>query len=238
MSGLEVLVVVLAMVAGAVAQASSGFGITLISAPVLVAVEPAFLPLPMMIGGMTVGLRHLVRERSGIEWSYLSRCLVGMPIGVALGHLATGTLSESGLKVAVGVLIVLAVVLVAVGWAPQSGRWTAPVCGLLVAFGTRVAALPGPPFVILHHDRPPSMIRPNLSALNLVNLVVIVTIMATAGQVTAADLGRGALVAGSAAIGLVVAPPVRRWVDRRWFRPLVLVLAGLGGLAVVVGEVV
>ena len=187
---------------------------------------------------MTVGLRHLVRERSGIEWSYLSRCLVGMPIGVALGHLATGTLSESGLKVAVGVLIVLAVVLVAVGWAPRRGRWTAPVCGLLVAFGTRVAALPGPPFVILHHDRSPSMIRPNLSALNLVNLVVIVTIMATAGQVTAADLGRGALVAGSAAIGLVVAPPVRRWGDRRWFRPLILVLAGLGGLAVVVGEVV
>jgi len=187
---------------------------------------------------MTVGLRHLVRERSGIEWSYLSRCLVGMPIGVALGHLATGTLSESGLKVAVGALIVLAVVLVAVGWAPQRGRWTAPVCGLLVAFGTRVAALPGPPFVILHHDRPPSMIRPNLSALNMVNLVVIVTIMATSGQVTAADLGRGALVAGSAAIGLVVAPPVRRWVDRRWFRPLILVLAGLGGLAVVVGEVV
>ena len=238
MSGLEVLVVVLAVVAGAVAPASSGFGITLIAAPVLVAVEPAFLPLPMMIGGMTVGLRHLVRERSGIEWSYLSRCLVGMPIGVALGHLATGTLSESGLKVAVGALIVLAVVLVAVGWAPQRGRWTAPVCGLLVAFGTRVAALPGPPFVILHHDRPPSMIRPNLSALNLVNLVVIVTIMATAGQVTAADLGRGALVAGSAAIGLVVAPPVRRWVDRRWFRPLVLSLAGLGGLAVVMGEVV
>ena len=40
MSGLEVLVVVLAVVAGAVAQASSGFGITLIAAPVLVAVEP------------------------------------------------------------------------------------------------------------------------------------------------------------------------------------------------------
>ena len=154
MSGLEVLVVVLAVVAGAVAQASSGFGITLIAAPVVVAVEPAFLPLPMMIGGMTVGLRHLVRERSGIEWSYLSRCLVGMPIGVALGHLATGMLSESGLKMAVGVLIVLAVVLVAVGWAPRRSRWTAPVCGLLVAFGTRVAALPGPPFVILHHDRP------------------------------------------------------------------------------------
>ena len=39
MSGLEVLVVVLAVVAGSVAQASGGFGITLIAAPVLVAVE-------------------------------------------------------------------------------------------------------------------------------------------------------------------------------------------------------
>jgi hypothetical protein len=57
-----------------------------------------------------------------------------------------------------------------------------------------------------------------------------------AGDVQAGDLGRTALVCGSTLIGLTLAPPVRRWVDATWFRPVLLCLSGFGGLAVVVGS--
>jgi uncharacterized protein len=235
---LEVVVVVVAVAVGALAQASGGFGIALISGPALVAVDPAFVPVPLMIGGLVVGTRHLVREWNGLDGTFLRQCLIGMPVGVVAGHLATSAFSERGLKVTVGLLVVVAVVFVGMGIAPPRGRWTGPVCGLLVAFGTRVAALPGPPFVILNHDRPPSMIRPNMSALNVMNAGLILGAMTAMGDLHADDLGRSALVCGSAVIGLVLAPPVRRRVDATWFRQAVLCLAGLGGLAVVVGELI
>jgi len=90
----------------------------------------------------------------------------------------------------------------------------------------------------LNHDRPPSMIRPNMSALNVMNAGLILGAMTAMGDLHADDLGRSALVCGSAVIGLVLAPPVRRRVDATWFRQAVLCLAGLGGLAVVVGELI
>lgn len=230
--------VVVAVAVGALVQASGGFGIALISGPALVAVNPAFVPVPLMIGGLVVGTRHLVREWNGLDETFLRHCLIGIPVGLVAGHLATSAFSDRELKVVVGLLVVIAVVLVGVGVTPPRGRWTGPVCGLLVAFGTRVAALPGPPFVILNHDQPPSMIRPNMSALNVMNAGLILGAMTAMGDLHADDLGRAALVCGSAVIGLVLAPPVRRWVDATWFRPAVLCLSGFGGLAVLVGELI
>jgi len=234
MGWLEVVVVVVAVVAGSLAQAAAGFGIALIAGPALVAVDPDFMPLPLMVGGLLVGTRHLVREWHGVDRAVLGRCLLGMPIGVVAGQISASTFSDQDLKLAVGLLVVVAVILVAVGASPPRGRWTDPICGLLVAFGMRVAALPGPAFMILNHDQPPSMIRPNMSALNMANAGVILGVMFSAGDVQAGDLGRTALVCGSTLIGLTLAPPVRRWVDAIWFRPVLLCLSGLGGLAVVV----
>ena len=42
---------------------------------------------------------------------------------------------------------------------------------------------------------------------------------------------------GSALIGLLLAPPVRRYVDTNWFRPAVLCVCGLGGLATTIGVI-
>ena len=155
MSPLEILVVVVAVVAGSMVQATAGVGITLVAAPVLLAVDPAFVPLPL----------------------------------------------------------------------------------ILVAFSLRVAALPGPPYAILHHDDPPEVLRPNISALVLVLAGTISIRLLVGGEVTGADLGRVALVMGSALVGLLLAPPLRRWVDSGWFRPALLSVCGLGGLATALGAI-
>ena len=87
----------------------------------------------------------------------------------------------------------------------------------------RVAALPGPPYAILHHDDPPEVLRPNISSLILVLSGTIFIRLLVGGEVDAADMGRSALVMGSALIGLLLAPPVRRYGSTPdWFRPAVL----------------
>ena len=111
------------------------------------------------------------------------------------------------------------------------------LAGLLVALSLRVAALPGPPYAILHHDDPPEVLRPNISALVLVLGGTISIRLLVGGEVTGADLGRVVLVMGSALVGLLLAPPLRRWVDSGWFRPALLSVCGLGGLATALGAI-
>jgi uncharacterized membrane protein YfcA len=236
-SPLEILLVVAAVVAGAVVQASAGIGITLVAAPVLLAIDPAFVPLPLILGGAVVGIRNVTMEFAGFDARRWRRCLLGAPVGLLLGELALANLSERGLTTAIGLLVVVSVVAVASGWHPRRRSWTSVLAGVLVALSLRVAALPGPPYAILHHDDPPEVLRPNISSLILVLSSTIFIRLLVGGEVGAADMGRSALVMGSAFIGLLLAPPVRRHVDTNWFRPAVLCVCGLGGLATALGAI-
>lgn len=237
MSPLEILVVVVAVVAGSMVQATAGIGITLVAAPVLLAVDPAFVPLPLILGGAVVGIRNVTMEFAGFDARRWRRCLLGAPVGLVLGELALANLSERGLTAAIGLLVVISVGAMASGWQPRRRSWTSVLAGLLVAFSLRVAALPGPPYAILHHDDPPEVLRPNISALVLVLAGTISIRLLVGGEVTGADLGRVALVMGSALVGLLLAPPLRRWVDSGWFRPALLFVCGLGGLATALGAI-
>ena len=237
MSPLEILVVVVAVVAGSMVQATAGVGITLVAAPVLLAVDPAFVPLPLILGGAVVGIRNVTMEFAGFDARRWRRCLLGAPVGLVLGELALANLSERGLTAAIGLLVVISVGAMASGWHPRRRSWTSVLAGLLVAFSLRVAALPGPPYAILHHDDPPEVLRPNISALVLVLGGTISIRLLVGGEVTGADLGRVVLVMGSALVGLLLAPPLRRWVDSGWFRPALLSVCGLGGLATALGAI-
>ena len=237
MSPLEILVVVVAVVAGSMVQATAGVGITLVAAPVLLAVDPAFVPLPLILGGAVVGIRNVTMEFAGFDARRWRRCLLGAPVGLVLGELALANLTERGLTAAIGLLVVISVGAMASGWQPRRRSWTSVLAGLLVAFSLRVAALPGPPYAILHHDDPPEVLRPNISALVLVLAGTISIRLLVGGEVTGADLGRVALVMGSALVGLLLAPPLRRWVDSGWFRPALLSVCGLGGLATALGAI-
>ena len=237
MSPLEILVVVVAVVAGSMVQATAGVGITLVAAPVLLAVDPAFVPLPLILGGAVVGIRNVTMEFAGFDAHRWRRCLLGAPVGLVLGELALANLSERGLTAAIGLLVVISVGAMASGWQPRRRSWTSVLAGLLVALSLRIAALPGPPYAILHHDDPPEVLRPNISALVLVLSGTISIRLLVGGEVTGADLGRVVLVMGSALVGLLLAPPLRRWVDSGWFRPALLSVCGLGGLATALGAI-
>ncbi len=237
MSPVEIVVVVVAVAAGALVQATAGIGITLVAAPFLLAVDPDFVPLPLMVGGVVVGLRNVTREFAGFDAVRWRRCLLGAPVGLVAGELALAALSERGLRIVVGALVVVSVAAMASGWRPVASRWASVLSGSLVAFGLRVAALPGPPYAIVHHDDPPHVLRPNLASFVLVMTAVVVLRLVVTGSLSSRDLELSALVMGSAVVGLVLAPPFRRWVDKALFRPMLLGLCGLGGLATVVGAV-
>ena len=238
MAPIEIVLVVVAVAAGSLVQASAGIGIALVASPVLMAVDPAFVPLPLILGGTVVGIRNVTMEFSGFDAKRWRKCLLGAPVGLVLGELALAGLSERGLTLAVGVLVVLSVVAVGSGWKPPSRRWMSVLAGVLTAFTLRVAALPGPPYAILHHDDPPQVLRPNLAGFVMVLSAVVTVRLLVGGAIDGAAVGRIALVMGSAVIGLVLAPPVRRWVDGEWFRPGLLGVCGLGGLATIVGALI
>ncbi|HET6875344.1 MAG TPA: sulfite exporter TauE/SafE family protein [Acidimicrobiales bacterium] len=214
-----------AVAAGAVAQAVTGFGFSLVSAPFLVAAAAAPRGVEWNLV-LSTGLNLVLLGRGWrlVHWSDVGRLLVpAVAATVVVGYLVRHA-DRSALTIAAGSLCLLATVVVATGW--RRHRTPGPV-GAVAAGGISgamnvVAGIGGPPVVVygLTAGWPTGVARPTLQAFFLViNAVAIPSLGVTSVPVALPV----ALLAG-VVVGLAVA----RRLPEPWVRSAILVVAAAG----------
>ncbi|MFP4132412.1 MAG: TSUP family transporter, partial [Thiohalospira sp.] len=127
----EWLLASLVLVGGAIVQGSVGFGVALLGAPLLFLIDPALVPAPMLIAGLFLPALILIRDRAGLEMGPVAWAVPGFMVGAILASGVVAALPEGGLALVFGSLVLLAVALSALGWAPRHPRR-----GHLAAAGT------------------------------------------------------------------------------------------------------
>ncbi len=216
---------------GSVVHGSTGIGLGLVAGPVLLSIEPAFVPGPILASSTIIGCRHLLVERHHVDPSTLRRLLLGLPIGVAAAILVLTAVDERLLAIGVGGLVIVAALALLAGLeAPSSSRYEV-AGGAAASFGAMTAALPGPPLAMALHDTPGPVMRPTIAATSLVLIAASVASLAVVGRFGGDELRLLALLIPFVLCGLVVARLVRPWLDQAFLRPAVLSVALAGGLA-------
>ncbi len=226
------LVTILSML-GATTQGAVGIGYGLVAGAGLVAINPAFVPGPLLVIGIVVGCRHLLVERDQIERKAWARCMLGLPVGLGGGLLVLGAMTDRTLSLLIGAAIVFAAGALLSGLSVTRTPAVEIVSGAASAFGAITASLPGPPFVIAFCDlRPAAMRATSTSFLVILTLVSWASLMAT-GNFGADEFKLLGLLLPGCVLGLITSRYVRPYLERSWFRPLILVIAGAGGIALI-----
>lgn len=234
MTGQEIVIVAAVVAIGAMVHGSTGIGLGLIAGPVLLWIEPAYVPGPLMLVSIVIGLRHLLVERQNIDRAIFGRLLLGMPIGVALAIVLLTTLDERSMALGVGALVVLVVAAILLGVElPRSGRYEV-FGGAASAFGAVAAAVPGPQLVMTLHDLPGPEMRPTIAATTAISALTTAGSLALVGRFGVDELLLWAGLLPPVGVGLFLARYVRPWLDRAMFRPVILSIAMAGGLALIV----
>ncbi len=229
----QVVLVLLLAAAGATVQGSVGIGYGLVAGPGLAAIDTAFIPGPMLVIAVVVSARHIFAEFDEIERAAVGRSFIGLPFGLFAGLAVLRAMDDRVLGVAVGAATAIAAVAMIVGFKVRRTPVIEVIAGGATAFCAITAALPGPPFVVAFSDLRPAAMRATVSVF-LSSLVVISLIALTiTGNFGAHEVRLLALLVPGTVAGLVLARYVRPLLDRPWFRPLILVVAGLGGVALV-----
>lgn len=221
----QLVVAGVAVGVGAAAQALTGFGFSLVSAPFLIAAATAPRGVQwnlVLSAGLNVVLLAGAFRR--VRWADVGRLLVpAVAATVGVGLLARHA-NHRALTVAAGAVCLVATLLVATRWRPQ--RTPGPV-GTALAGGISgamnvTAGIGGPPVVMysLTAGWPGDVARPTLQAFFLgINLVAIPSL----GTTSVPPVLPVALLAGLGA-GLFLA----RRVPESLVRSLVLLLAAVG----------
>jgi uncharacterized protein len=220
---------------GAVVHGSVGFGINLVAAPFLVALDPAFIPGPLLLVAGLMIVLLLATERTAVDVPAVRSVTVGVLPGAVAGAVALRALTPRGVSLTVAVGVVLAVLATVVRPSISRTRTTLVSAGALSGFAATTVALAGPPIAVLYQHERPAVLRGTLSGVFLIGSPITIGVLAAFGRFDLGDLGLGLALVPATLVGFAVARTLGPVIDRHLTARTVIWLSLLG-CAVVVAQ--
>ncbi|MEM7339595.1 MAG: sulfite exporter TauE/SafE family protein [Actinomycetota bacterium] len=218
---------------GAVIQSSAGFGFGIVSAPVLVVLDPALVPAVVIGMGVPASLLVIWRERANVRLATVQWVLLGRLPGSYLGALAVVALGDRALALMFAVSLLTAVGLSVAG---LQVRHTAPnmaAVGLVSGAMGTATSIGGPPLALLYQRESGPDLRAAMSVLLATGSVMSLSFLALGGAYSWFDAQRTIAFYPVVLLGFAASRWTVRWLDGGYTRAAVLVFAA--GAALLIG---
>ncbi len=239
MPGAPLLAVACAVtILAATVQGAIGFGLAVVSVPILALLHPALAPVPQILVSAPVVLTMAWRERHAIDRGGIGWVVAGRIPGALIGLVLISLLDAEALSIAMGVIVLAAVLIVWRGFTIPRTPATAFVAGMASGTGAMVAAIGGPPLALLYHSHDGPTMRSSLATLFAIGVAITITARATTGHITADEVMVALILLPAAAVGLVIGTRIAPRIEGAVLRSAVLVLSALAALGLVVKTLV
>jgi uncharacterized protein len=220
-----------AVALGALVQGAVGFGIALVSVPLLAIIDPRLVPVPMLMLATAHAMLTLRREHRDTDWTGVGWALLGRLPGIAVGVLAVALLPPRWFGLAVAVVVLSCVALSVVRWRPRPTAPALLLAGIVSGAAGTASAIGGPPVALLYQHAHGARVRATLAAYFVAGSLLSLAGLLIGGQVAAGALQAAAVMVPFLLAGFALSTPARRLLDRGWTRPAVLALAAAGAVA-------
>ena len=229
-----VLVLVGVVLLGSAVQSMVGLGLNLVSAPVVTLVAPSLMPeLPLALA-VLLPVATLAISHDDVDWPGLAWVLPARVVGTVLGVAFLGWFSTRQLGVAVGVMVLLAVVLTYRAVRVPVTRPSLLVAGFVAGVSGTTTSIGGPPVALLYQHRAPQQIRSTLAVFFSVGALVSLGAIALGGRFHVEALPATLALAPVLAVGAVLGAGLRGIFPERATRLAVLVVCAASALLVLV----
>jgi hypothetical protein len=224
----------LIMVLGSLLQASVGFGIALFVVPLLVLLNPAFVPGPMIFSALFLATIMAFRGRSAVDPRKLGLAGVGLLFGTALGALGLVLIAADHWPRLFAVLILLAVALSISGiHIPVTGR-NLVAAGIISGVMGTISGIHGPPIALLYQREKGNTVRATLAVFFVMAYAVALIALGTIGLFGKKELLLGLTLAPGVVAGYIFAKVTTSLLDRGyWLRIAILTVASLSAIALI-----
>lgn len=211
-------------------QASTGFGMGMLAAPVVAMVDPTLLPATLILLALLVTVLVTVRERQHLDLRGTGWALVGRIPGSFLGAWLVALLSKEGLAWVVVIVVVTGLVLAIRGWAPEPVRANLIAAGAASGIMGTATSIGGPPMALVWQSHQGSRLRGTMSAFFMVGSAISLVALWVAGAVTGHILVLAVWLVPAVLGGYVASRFVNRFLNTARLRMLALGSSALGSL--------
>lgn len=167
-----------AVFVGSVIQGSTGLGFGMVTAPILLIMNPVFVPGPLLVLAMLVSFLMVLREWKNIDIRELSMALGGRIPGTILAAIAFSAIPFALYGIVFGVMILSAVLLSVTRWHVMSTGRNLLIAGFASGFMGTLTSVGAPPMALAYQNQTAAVIRSTLAAFFTIgSLISIVTLV-------------------------------------------------------------
>jgi uncharacterized membrane protein YfcA len=235
MSVLGYVVVACAILLASALQASIGFGIGMLAAPIVAIVDHTLIPGTLIMLAALVTLIVVAREREDIDLRGTGWALVGRVPGTIAGALLLAVLPERGLAILLALVVLGGVALTSFGWIPVARRRNVVLAGAASGVLGTATAIGGPPMALVWQRNEGARLRGTMSGFFLVGSLMSIAALAATGAVNEHTLLTFAVMTPAAVAGYVLSRGLNRVLDPKRLRWLAIGVSAVGA-AVLIGR--
>lgn len=230
----HILVGIAATTLGALVQGSVGFGLAVVSAPILLMVAPQFIPGSMIFAANVLTLLMLLRERESMVTgevliSSAARLLTTIPTAYVIAAVDQQTFS-----ILFG-LAVLAIVAVSFsGYVMPLTRVNLAIASGVSGISNTISSIGGPPMALVYQTQTGPHIRATLSAIFFVGSSISMLCLWWVGEFGWRDVGLGLLLLPGIFLGFSLSRFTAAKLDQVTMRPAILFIAGASATVILV----
>lgn len=224
----------LAVFAGSLIQASTGLGLGMIAAPILLLIDPRLVPGPLLVLAFVVSLLIAVREWRSIDRKGLSFALVGRIPGSVLAGLTISLVPLSTYSLLFGLLVLGAVLLSASGWRVLPTPRNLLTAGLASGYMGTLTSIGAPPLALAYQHGTASAMRATMAAYFVIGSAVSIAVLAMFGRFATEQALASAIFLPPLVAGFWVSGHVVPRMNNRRARYAVLWLSGLSAAMLVI----
>ncbi|MGA9873889.1 MAG: sulfite exporter TauE/SafE family protein [Rhodococcus sp. (in: high G+C Gram-positive bacteria)] len=217
-------------------QASIGFGMGMLAAPVVAIVDPGLVPGTLIMLAVLVSTLVLIRDGASLDLSGASWALAGRVPGTVLGALLLVALPERGLAVMLALVVLLGIALTSFGWVPLPHRRNLVVAGAASGLLGTATAIGGPPMALVWQGNSGAKLRSTMSGFFLVGSILSLVALTATGSVTLHTAWLFVLLAPATVLGYALSRVVNRVMDRRRLRITAIAVSTIGATVLIVQQ--
>ena len=230
------LVVTLIQTIGAGVQGSVGYGMALLSGPILVLFEPRLMPGPYLLSSVVLSLLVVLRERRELVIGDLAWAIGGRIPGSFLAAALVGVLAASTFNLSFGLIILLGVGLSLSGLRFPPNRINLFVAGVVSGIMGTIAAIGGPPIALVYQDAPGGRLRTNLSVFFVFGTMISIISLISMGKMGLPELFLALNLLPGIFLGFLLSNFLVKIINPRRMRTLVLAVASVSAVVLIVRQ--
>ncbi|WP_425396952.1 TSUP family transporter [Aeoliella sp.] len=230
----HILIGIAATTVGAMVQGSVGFGLAVVSAPILLMVSPRFVPGSLMLAATVLTVMMFMRERHAVVKreviiSSAARLVATIPTAYVVSQI-----DERLFSILFAVVVLVAVGISFSGFSLPFTTTNLVLASCVSGICNTVSAIGGPAMALVYQSQHGSHIRSTLSAIFAIGATISMVCLAAVGEFNFKDILLGLLLLPGIFLGFAISRYTVRLLDQHTTRPAVLGIAGLSAVVILV----